>query len=67
MGQCVAWAQLRSSGRQGSAIADELIAFAGRKKWRSQLLYLCDELAGRVSGDWRTYCEAYDDGVFIPA
>ncbi|WP_050475652.1 DUF2252 domain-containing protein [Herbaspirillum rhizosphaerae] len=66
MGQCVAWSQLRSGGRDGSAIADELIAFAARGKWRSKLLPACAELAAEVQQDWRTYCEAYDDGVFRP-
>ena len=64
MGQCVAWSQLRSGGRDGSAIADELIDFSAGKKWRSKLLPACAELAVEVQQDWRTYCEAYDDGVF---
>ena len=64
MGQCVAWAQLRSSGRQGSAIADELIDFAGRTKWCSKLLELGYELSGQVNDDWQTYSEAYDRGAF---
>lgn len=64
MGECVAWAQLRSSGREDSAIADALIDFAGRKKWRDKLLDVCDTLAGQVRDDWRTYCRAYDDGAF---
>jgi uncharacterized protein (DUF2252 family) len=64
MGQCLAWAQLRSSGRQGSAIADELIDFAGRKKWLSKLLELAGELSIQVMDDWKTYAEAYDEGTF---
>lgn len=64
MGQCLAWAQLRSSGRQGSAIADELIDFAEGKKWRSKLLELTGELSNQVKDDWQTYSAAYDDGVF---
>lgn len=64
MGQCVAWAQLRSSGRQGSAIADALIDFANRKKWGYQLLELSHVLADQCKNDWQIYCEAYDDGVF---
>jgi len=64
MGQCVAWSQLRSSGRDRSAIADELIDFAGRSKWRSKLLAVCEELAVAVTQDWTLYCQAYDDGVF---
>jgi len=38
MGQCLAWAQLRSSGRSGSATADELIAFGQQLKWRARLI-----------------------------
>ena len=38
MGHVVAWAQLRSSGRQGSATADDLIAFAGEKGWKQRLI-----------------------------
>ena len=64
MGQCVAWAQLRSSGRDGSAIADQLIAFSARKKWQGKLLVACEQLAGQVQEDWNTYCLAYDDGLF---
>lgn len=64
MGQCVAWAQLRSSGRDGSAIADELMDFSRQKKWRSKLLPACRDLAADVRQDWAQYCEAYDDGVF---
>jgi len=64
MGQCLAWAQLRSSGRQGSAIADELIEFAAHKKWCSRLLELSFELTIQVMDDWKTYVEAYDQNIF---
>ena len=64
MGECVAWAQLRSSGRQRSATADDLIDFANGNKWRSKLLKSAYESAGQVQADWRTYSEAYDDGQF---
>jgi uncharacterized protein (DUF2252 family) len=60
MAQCLAWAQLRSSGRQGSATTDELIDFAQRKKWRYKLTSLANELAGQVKSDWSTYCEGYE-------
>lgn len=59
MAQCLAWAHLRSSGRQGSAIADELIDFAQRKKWRNKLTSLAYELAGQVKADWGAYCSGY--------
>ena len=63
-GQCVAWAQLRSSGRQGSANTDALIDFAQRKKWRSKILALSHQLSQQVQSDWETYCKAYDNKDF---
>ncbi|WP_211441546.1 DUF2252 domain-containing protein [Collimonas humicola] len=64
MGDIVAWAQLRSAGRQGSAIADELIAFGQGKKWKKQLLDAAQNCAAQVRKDWQTYCKAYDAGAF---
>ena len=56
MGKILAWDQLRASGRQGSAIADELIAF-GRdaQRWESALIELAANLAKRVETDWRAF------------
>jgi uncharacterized protein (DUF2252 family) len=64
LARCLAWAQLRSSGRQGSANADALIAFAGKKKWRRQVAQAGAEMAAQVSADWASYASAYDAGVF---
>jgi hypothetical protein len=64
MGKLVAWAQLRSAGREGSAVADELIAFGQRSKWKARLLDASIDCAGRVRRDWSIYAAAYDDGVF---
>jgi uncharacterized protein (DUF2252 family) len=66
MGQCLAWAQLRSSGRQQSATADALIAFAGRKKWRSQVAEAAVHMATQMAADWQTYASAYDTGQLAP-
>ncbi len=38
MGEVTAWDQLRSGGRQGSAIADDLINFAFVTEWRDRVL-----------------------------
>jgi uncharacterized protein (DUF2252 family) len=38
MGEVTAWNQLRSSGRQGSTTADDLIGFAHLSEWHSQIL-----------------------------
>lgn len=64
MGQCVAWAQLRSSGRQGSAIADELVGFGGKKKWQRKLVEMAQALAVQAKADWLVFCEAYDSDAF---
>ncbi|MGJ7509436.1 DUF2252 domain-containing protein [Variovorax sp. GT1P44] len=64
MGKLVAWAQLRSAGREGSAIADELIDFGKRNKWRARMLDASVECAAQVRRDWATYASAYDDGAF---
>ena len=63
MGRIVASAQLRSGGRDGSAIADELIAF-GQGAWRTDLLAVARDCAEQVQDDWKIYSEAWDDGVF---
>jgi hypothetical protein len=38
LGKLVAWSQLRSSGRQGSANADALIDFAQGTQWHQEVL-----------------------------
>jgi uncharacterized protein (DUF2252 family) len=64
MGELSAWAQLRSGGRQGSAIADQLIEFGNRKDWQMPLIELALQCETQVVEDWKTYCEAYDRGAF---
>lgn len=67
MGRCLAWAQLRSAGRQGSADADALIAFASRRKWRREVAAAAAAMARQAVLDWETYAAAYDTGRFDPA
>ena len=64
MGQLVAWAHLRSAGRDGSAIADELIDFGQRKKWKEQLLGASQDCAVQVRKDSASFDAAWDDGAF---
>ncbi len=65
MGHVMASAHLRSSGRQGSAIADELIAFGeARTHWSDGLIEAAQACADDVAADWRAYCAAYDGGAF---
>ncbi len=55
MGQLTAWSQLRSRSLQGSGGADELLAFAHERKWRSALLRYARQYAQRVRHDWRDF------------
>jgi len=58
MAHATAWSHLRSSGRQGSAIADEWIAFGRREKWVSRVLeYACD-YRKQVERDWKAFRKA---------
>lgn len=63
MGQLLAWAQLRSAGRQGSAIADELIDFANAPKWQARLLRNARDCAAQARADAALFNGAYDDGA----
>ena len=51
MGGIVAWGHLRGSGRDGSAIADELIEYGSGSKWRRRLQQLAEHCAGQVRAD----------------
>jgi uncharacterized protein (DUF2252 family) len=64
IGQCTAWSHLRGSGRQGSAIADKLVAFGGDDSWKKVLRKASASCADNISAEWKTYSEAYDDKVF---
>lgn len=57
-GHLTAWDQLRASGRQGSAIADELIAFGSEKRWAKELVSVAAECAERNERDWREFAGA---------
>ena len=64
LGEIVAWGELRSAGRQGSASADELIAFAGQKQWKTRIIAVARACREKVDLDWREFCTAFDDKVF---
>ena len=66
MGQVTAWDQLRSGGRQGSAIADDLIAFAKGQTsipatsttyWRNALLDYAQAYSLQVEADYKDFCK----------
>jgi Uncharacterized protein conserved in bacteria (DUF2252) len=56
MGRITAWGQLRSGGRDGSAIADELIAFAALPNWHEPLLDYAQAYAVQVEADYEVFC-----------
>ena len=65
MARVLAWDQLRSAGRHGSATVDEWIAFiGGRRAWRRVLLEQARRCARQVVDDWSIYAAAYDKGAF---
>ena len=64
MANCLAWAQLRSAGRNGSACADELIDYGSKGKWRAPLIETACVAATQAEADWTQFAQAYDDGVF---
>jgi uncharacterized protein (DUF2252 family) len=64
LGRITAWAQLRSSGRDGSAVADDLIEFARRRKWKDRLVDASIDCAASVTKDAVAFNAAWDDGQF---
>ncbi len=55
---------LRSAGRQGSSIADELIDFSQQTQWQKDLLSYCQDYPNKVHQDYFAFCEAYEEGFF---
>ncbi|MBA5638569.1 DUF2252 domain-containing protein [Duganella sp. LX20W] len=64
MGALLAWAHLRSGGRQGSANADAWIAFgADVASWRTALINHARVGQQQVLADWERYAAAYREAV----
>ena len=63
MAQLTASAQLRSSGRDGSAIADELIAFGRIGQWQKILVYAF-QYAQQVKKDYSEFMTGYKKGKY---
>ena len=64
MAHLTASAQLRSSGRQESAIADELIAYGQRTDWQEEVLNYAIGYAKAVKKDYTAFVNDYKKGVF---
>jgi uncharacterized protein (DUF2252 family) len=67
MGEVVAWGQLRSGGRQGSAIADEFIDFAQQPTWPAAVIDYARHYSQQVEQDWREFREALKEGAVEPS
>ena len=61
LGFLVAWAELRSSGRDGSATVDELIEFSQRQRYRRLIVDHARWYAQTAQSDWKVFREAYRD------
>lgn len=59
MGLLTASAQLRSTGRQGSAIADKLIEFGYDNGWHETILKYAKKYAVKVKQDYEQYVSDY--------
>ena len=59
MALLTASAQLRSAGRQGSAIIDELIAFGENADWQEALLNYALQYAKQVKRDYKEFVKGY--------
>ncbi|MDF7817712.1 DUF2252 family protein [Runella sp. MFBS21] len=64
IGTITASGQLRSAGRQGSSIADELIDFAHDTQWQRDLLAYCRDYPTKVHQDYFQFCEALEEDFF---
>ena len=64
LGQLTASAQLRSSGREGSAITDALISFGTDVSWQKSVTYYASKYALQVEKDYLEFCKAFDKGYF---
>ena len=64
LGQLTASSQLRSSGRQGSAIADAMIHFGEEESWRSVIIDYASNYTRQVKNDYLQFCKAFDKGYF---
>lgn len=62
MASLTAWSQLRSTGRQGSAQADDLIAMVGTAGFSDSVIERARTMEAVVHRDFATYAAAYDAG-----
>jgi len=65
MGSICAWSNLRSGGRDGSAIADKLISFVDKNdKLKKELIENAYQTLKDTNTYYKDFCKAYDKGYF---
>jgi uncharacterized protein (DUF2252 family) len=64
MAMLTASAQLRSSGRQSAAVADDLIAFGKDTHWQQSIVDYAAAYAKQVKKDFRDYSKDFAKGIF---
>lgn len=57
-------AQLRSTGRDGAAIADELIAFGSTARWHTDVVAYAQAYSQRIQEYYQQFLTDYQDGFF---
>jgi len=64
MAVLTASAHLRSGGREGSAIADELIGFGENEQWANALLNYVEKYTTQVKKDYNAFMVDYKKGLY---
>jgi uncharacterized protein (DUF2252 family) len=64
MARVTAWGQIRASGRQGAAVADDLITFGHDTRWHRQVLKYAEAYSRHIERDWQAFRKALADGFF---
>lgn len=57
MGRILAWDQLRSAGRDGSACADDLIEFSQYTEWESEIMEVAATMVNTTQTQWQQFVE----------
>jgi uncharacterized protein (DUF2252 family) len=62
LAEILAWGELRSAGRQGSALGDELITFGNETTMIAEIISYAQLYAHKVRGEYKLFANAYDGG-----
>lgn len=65
MAVLTASSHLRSSGRMGSAIADDLIAFGQRTEWQEPMISYAYDYFKKVKKDYKIFKSGYESGESV--